>query len=353
MRVRVRFTVGVAAFTISAAGCSLIVTSDVPNFACASTSASACPSGMSCDVQAGHCVSGAIVPDEDAGDDDAETVDGDAKADTDVVTGPADLGSACRVDGDCKSRLCGTSTHLTTVITQATGPICTTPCCTTIDCPASFVCFNGGTGGGYCVPATLAQRKPPASGGKAAGATCSGDTDCRSGLCQESRCVDTCCSPTDCAPGSECRVKTVSLLKAATPTHDVWVCAPPIGTLAYGDSCNSQDSCKSDVCLPSAGGFCRPPCSNTASCAKVGYPGGHCLYTGGPDFIHFCLFNTNGSDLPTGATCNLDGECQSDFCDPESKKCANVCSRNADCGPGEECRPSAIGTPFLRCMAKR
>jgi hypothetical protein len=351
-RAVLRVGLGAAMFAALGAGCSVIVGGDVPDFSCASTSKSACPSGLTCDVATGRCVADAgYVPGDDAGEEDADPADApDARTDGDA-SGPAALGSPCRVDGDCQSKLCGTSTHLTTVITQTTGPICTTPCCTSTDCAAPFVCFNGGTGGGYCVPPALAQRATP--GAKQAGATCASNAECRSGLCQ-TRCLDTCCANSDCAAGSICRVKTTSLLQAATPTHDVWVCAAATGTLNLGDACTNQTDCKTEMCIPSNGGVCRPPCSNTQACKNAGYANGHCLYSpSGADFLHYCLFTTNGSDIATGGSCVDHGDCQSDFCDPETKKCAEVCAKNADCPATQECRPSAVGTPYLRCVTKR
>jgi hypothetical protein len=312
---------------------------------------------MTCSAS-GRCVvaDGSVEPIE-AGDEEAAP-DADmpeVKADADASTGPADLGQKCRVDADCKSRLCASSTVLTTVITSSTGPICTTPCCTSTECSAGFVCFNGGTGGGYCVPAMLAQRTAPATGGKAAGLSCSSDIECRSGLCTGTpkSCIDTCCAESDCAGGSTCRVASVL---APPPAHDIWVCAPPVAgsTKLPGDSCVSQTECRSQDCIPSGSGLCRPACESTAGCRQVpGFETSHCLYgPSGSDFLKFCFATTTNADLPAGAGCTDNSSCQSDYCDAELKKCANVCGRDLDCMSNETCRPSATGTPFLRCVPK-
>jgi len=347
------------ALAVAGGGCSLIVSGDVPDFKCAGASASACPSGLVCDVASGRCVSDAGIDPVEAGEEDAP-VDEDVKdagkeAD---ATGPLDIGAKCRVDSECKSRLCGTSTILTTTITSSTGPICTTPCCTSVDCTAGNVCFNGGTGGGYCVPATLASRQPPASGGKSGGSTCTVNGDCRSGFCEKpdagsSRCFDTCCSASECGGGG-CRLKTVS---APGPTHDVWVCAlPEPGAVKQpGDQCLDNTECANDNCIGSPTRFCRPPCSNTASCKTVsGFASGHCLYGTSPpsDVFKFCFATTNGADSVAGTPCTDDSTCQSDYCDGDLKKCLNVCAKDSDCASNESCRPSATGTPFLRCVPK-
>jgi hypothetical protein len=348
------------AMALAGAGCSLIVSGDVPDFKCAGTSTSACPSGLVCDVTSGRCVSDAGVEPIDAGEEDAPVDEDvrDAAKEADA-TGPLDIGAKCRVDNECKSRLCGTSTILTTTITSSTGPICTTPCCTSVDCTAGNVCFNGGTGGGYCVPATLASRTPPASGGKSGGSTCTVNTDCRSGLCDKpdagsARCFDTCCSASECGGGT-CRVKTAS---APGPTHDVWVCAVPESgaTKVPGDQCVDSTDCASDACIGIAGPsrICRPPCSNSASCKAIpGFAAGHCLYgSSGSDYFKFCFSGTIGSRSAAGVACVDDSTCQSDYCDGELKKCLNVCGKDSDCASNEACRPSAANTPYLRCVPK-
>lgn len=348
-----RLVVTTLVLVAAGAGCSLIVSGDVPEFKCAGTDPSACPSGMTCDTTTSRCVtSEAGVEPIEASDEDAPDEDV-VDAGKDVDAGPRDLGSQCRVDSECKSKLCGSSTILTTTITMNTGPICTTPCCNSNECAPSFVCFNGGTGGGYCVPADLAKRQPPVSGagGKGAGTLCVANPECRSGLCTGSpkRCLDTCCTDAQCATGNVCRLAEVS---APGPVHTIWVCAPAAGPASHGDTCVNQSDCKSDTCLPSSGGYCRPACSGHASCAASGFVGGLCRYnSSGNDFFKACQ-KTTPAGIANGQPCNNDVECESDYCDPELAKCANVCSTGADCTSAEMCRPSGTGTPFLRCVKK-
>lgn len=347
-----RIAVGVLALALAAGGCQLLVSSDLPEFRCSAADPSACPSGTVCDLAIGRCVADAGALDggeEDAGEDALEA--GDARSDQDA--GPLPLGAPCRIDGDCADGLCGTSTILTPPITQGTGPICTKPCCTSAACPSGFVCFGAGTGGNYCVPAAKADRTPPSSGGKAPGALCNGNGECRSGYCTGGRCLDTCCRPQDCSPGTICRLASVNV---PPPGHDLWVCAPPKPGAdgGVGAQCgNNGVDCQNDACIPTASGNCRPPCCGKSSCASAGFPNGHCIYgLSNNDYFKFCLFSTSGTDLPLGASCANDGECQSDYCDPEQKKCMEICCTDGDCPGGQSCRPSAVGTPFLRCVGR-
>lgn len=343
-----RLAFGSMLFVFVGLGCSIIVSGDLPEFACTGTAPSACPTGSVCDTRVGRCVSAASVEDggPDVGDD--ENSDGEAGP-----TGPLALGAQCRVNDDCTTGLCGTSTLLTPTVTNTTGPICTSTCCKSSDCPANFVCFGAGTGGNYCVPAALAQRTPPASGGKGPGVACGGSGECRSGICDKGRCLDTCCAPSDCAPGTVCRLKSVS---APGPSHDIWVCAASeVGaTHDAGDDCAGNGECKTDACIGFMPSSCRPSCCTAASCAAQGFSGGHCVYgqSGAADYFKFCFFTTNTAKSPLGAACTIDANCQSDFCDPELMKCASICCTDFDCPQGQACRPSAVGTPLLRCVAR-
>ena len=350
---------GIVAGLVVVLGCELVVPSDVPDFKCASTSDTACPSGTTCDVASGKCV--ASGGGDDAPGDDGPGDDGpvDGPRDDDGAPSLLALGEACRLDGDCQSKQCGTSTVLTTTIIGGGGPICTQTCCTSADCPSAFVCFNGGTGGGYCVPAVKAQRSPPASGGAGPGASCIGSGDCRSGLCSSSRCVDTCCVATDCATGTSCVVGSVS---APPPAHDEWVCLPPIGPRNAGTGCTDNTQCKVNNCVGQTSAttcpncpVCTPSCCTANDCkawaTAGGVPnGGTCAYgLSGSDQLKWC-FPIDTARAALGATCNSGFDCQTAYCDPELKKCAQVCCRDEDCGIGEICKPSATNTPFLRCV---
>ena len=84
----------------------------------------------------------------------------------------------------------------------------------------------------------------------------------------------------------------------------------------------------------------------------TGFGSGHCIYsTSNGDAIRYCLATTVTSGTGAGGACVSPGDCQSDFCDPETKRCANVCAHDADCPPSQACKPSAP-TPYLRCVPR-
>ena len=368
MRKGAKRVLSAMAFMLAGVGCSVIVGNDVPDFGCSVDAPGVCPTGLHCDVSAKKCVAtdGSTPIDEPADDDAGDGPPGKTETgvDADAETGPYALGAACRLDTDCKSKLCGSSTVLTTAIAPtATGPICTSPCCSSADCPSSFVCFNGGTGGSYCVPARTSGRSPGTTGlGKPAGTTCTTATDCRSGFCGTANgetgysvCIDTCCADTECATGTVCRLGPIS---APAPAHTVWICAPMRSTafLGPGGNCSGGSSeCTTNACSGAGGAaVCRPPCSSSESCSSIaGFSGGICIHgTIGTESEAFCLKSTSSGPDPVGTACASGSTCESGYCDQETTQCKNVCARDGDCLASESCRPSAVGTPFLRCVAK-
>ncbi len=344
------------AIVAALAGCSLIVPGEVPSYHCTASDPASCPSGLVCDPASLVCVLPSSQ--DDAGDDDVnpeEEAGLDAGRDQDAPTGPSPLGGNCIVDGDCETGLlCGTSTLLTTAIVPVNSkPICTKPCCTSADCASGFVCFSGGTGGNYCVVAAKAKRTPPTTGGRTAGQACTDDGQCRSGLCAggtTKRCVDTCCAPDECATGTTCRVSTVN-------AHASWVCGEPNPAPAKDlkVQCSATSDCKNDNCVQpfSASPRCTPPCCSTKDCNALGFTNNVCAYgLAGNDQLKWC-YEPNNNGKAVGATCTDNSECGSRYCDSELGRCANVCCTTADCANGETCRPSPVGTPFLRCVKNR
>ena len=338
------------------AGCSLIVPGDLPSFHCTGGDPSSCPSGLVCDAVALVCVApSSSVP--EAGDDVVAVNDaGGDRVETGVDApppGPSPIGGSCVVDTDCAAGLlCGTSTILTTAIVSSNAKaVCTKPCCSSADCTAGFVCFPAATGGNYCVDAKKTTASPPPSGGRGGGQTCANATECRSGVCTAGECLDTCCSPNQCASGSTCRIATAS-------SHVAWVCAaPPVGSFRdLGEAClNNNDSCMNDNCVQpfSASTRCTPPCCGASDCTALGLDGNVCAYGhDGNDQLKWC-FGANASGKAVGSTCSGDADCASRYCDPDLGTCANVCCTSSDCASGEECLPSPVGTPFLRCVHGR
>jgi hypothetical protein len=344
-----RVAAATAIAAVSLFACSLIVPADPPEVKCASADPSACPSGMSCDLPSGRCIRGGAVPDV-IDNPDVEDPDAGDEDSGDATPSLAEVGEECVVDGDCQSGLCGTSTILTaSIISGSSKSICTTTCCSSNDCDAGFICYSGGTGGSYCVPAAKAKRSPPTSGGNAAGTTCGGNTQCRSGLCESGRCVDTCCTVSDCAAGTTCRVKEI--LEPA-PSHFVWACGiPNAGGLdsAPDAGCTQQSQCKNDNCvgIPAR---CTPSCCTAAHCSQQGFSGRICRYgSTGSDQLKFCTPSIAGG-AAIATACDFDTDCDSGYCDPELKKCAQICCTDDDCAARQRCKPSKSGTPFLRCV---
>jgi hypothetical protein len=326
-------------------GCELIVSGDLPTYTCTGTDPSSCPSGMTCNAATSTCV-----PSTDPGNEGGPSIDAPTERDTSPTL--AAIGAPCTTDVACQSNLCGTASVLTSAIVTDQGSVCTTPCCTTADCPTDFVCYATATGGNYCVAATNAGRTPPNDGGGGnAGANCTANSDCRSGLCSaDDHCVDTCCRNEDCNAGTVCKFFD-KLAGPAGTTHIAWACAPPnAGGNSDGQQCPSQDltECQNNNCVLIGGqNVCDPFCCTTNDCAKAGLTNYVCGYsTSQVETFKECFAARDAG--AEGANCSTKLECSSNFCD-STGKCARPCCRSSDCNTGESCKP-ADGTPFLRCV---
>lgn len=334
-----------------AMSCSLLVPNDPPEVHCVGDAPSSCPSNKVC--VSGRCVTATDASNSD--DEPAESASPVDSGDGDVSARPADIGGDCTTHVDCKSGLiCGTTTMLTTsIVPTNASSMCTKTCCTSADCPSSFICFSAGTGGNYCVPGTTAERRT--IGIKAPGKSCSADDECRSGLCSAGRCVDSCCSDSDCAAGTLCRVASVAV---PSPSHEAWTCAAatPGATTDTGLLCSGTvPSCKNDNCS----GFpqkCRPTCCTSEGCMAQGNHFAICAYgsflTSNSE-AKWCFDDDQGGPNALGATCSGDVDCASRLCDLETKTCASACCEDTNCPPPMVCRPSPVGAPLLRCVAQR
>jgi hypothetical protein len=345
-RVHLRPAIASAVACVAAlVGCQLLVPGDVPEFRCVGSDPSACPLGLVCDTTTSRCVQPASI--QDAGEERVVDDDPPDAPIDDAEAGPADIGGACINDEDCKpGLLCGDSFSLTSAIIDNKG-LCTKPCCTSDDCPPSFVCFGAGTGGSYCVPADKAQRSP--TGFNKPGEACDSGADCRSGLCNGGRCVDGCCSADDCAEGTTCRIFHVEV---PPPARETWACAAPAIGVGVGQSCQGGVKCQNDNCAGTPL-KCRPPCCNSQECVAIGSNFGVCAYGAillSNTFEKWCLDENQKGPKALGESCSGHHDCESLFCDYQSKKCLAVCCVDEDCRPGEVCRPSPVTTPYLRCV---
>lgn len=354
------------------AACQLIVSNDLPSYRCVGDNPSSCPDGLTCGPF-GLCV----VPDDatDAGKDARPNGGGDG-GDAGFT-----IGTECVLDSDCKEGLiCGTSAILTTtIVPQDSKPVCTTPCCTSEDCPTGNVCYATSSGSNYCVASTRAGARASTQN-LAGGAACTSASDCRSGSCTgrcadnsntacttsdkcngvdciDLQCLDTCCRQNNCATGSVCRA-------LAGTAHASWACGAPEvmpNGSASGEvkaTCTENYQCKNANCAfdvyPTK--HCTPSCCSSADCAALGtnYACGYGKQD--TELLKWCFAPVSGA-VALGAACTVDAQCVSHYCDPELAKCMNVCCTDRDCTAGDagtraSCLPSPVGAPTLRCIAE-
>jgi hypothetical protein len=347
-----------AALGVSVAGCEFAVSDTLPSYTCVPGEGDVCPLGLVCDPARRICarpsVSGqltdASVPGEDATarddgnvadagreaqtetNEDGSAGDSDAGADVRTVgpdTGAPDsgfcntLGCKCSGAADCANGICAQQAAVTTPLYAAAGNsnFCSQPCCTSSDCPASGVCFASGAGGNYCVMPGWLQRTATLGRG-IGGAACQSNGDCRSGVCAGSMCADTCCSAagssSECATGTACRPGTFP--GAGFDVHAAAICGAAI-TCGNGPQCNR-------------------PCRNTADCSA----GQACYYLPAilsKDIVAACT-TADGAGAE-GSRCTSDFQCASNFCDPTTMQCSDVCFANTDCTfDAWHCRPALI-----------
>lgn len=360
-RGRIGFVVAFVGMLGAAFGCQLIVSSDVPEFACEEGAVGACPAGLSC--VSGKCVSAQATADRvDPPPPDADIPDvvvrPDAKTDASDGGGPLPHGAACRLDKECATGVCGTE-GLLGLAAQSTGSVCTSLCCTSAQCPNGFVCLSPGTGGSYCVAAAvLPERQVPVTGGATPGTLCATNADCRSGLCGDSndggtkRCVDNCCKAADCA-GGFCSVSTIS------GKYTGFVCTEPKGTFNPNTACTSDTACKSNLCYPNdVPRACRQRCCSNTQCGA----GSACIWDnpGAAGVLNFCT--PIGTRKAAGETCVDYADCASTQCEPEAngqpdgsaakKVCRDLCCVDTDCPSTHRCVAAPDQPRVLRCVPK-
>ena len=292
------------------------------------------------------CIDGKCVSNpcnyNDAGSTCTVTQHCDAVTHTCVNNTTVGIGQACTATSECDSPLfCAGATVVGTqaLPTSASG-MCTQDCCSSSDCPSSFVCYSPGSGGHFCVDPTKIGRG--AVGAEPAGQSENVGSRCRSGVSQGGRCVDTCCSNANCTNGTECGIGQLS-------GHDTWICETGGGSGTDGNPCFGSGDCSDQVCL---GYICWGACctSGAGTTCDKGIACTSFKLPNATDPVAICAQTSQGSGT-NGMACTGPSNCQSNFCYDDLNKgeqyCADACCTDADCGSGFLCRP----TPqFLRCV---
>jgi hypothetical protein len=389
-------------------GCEIAIGSEVPIFECVGGVAT-CPGNQVCDPNSHQCIPSCVVagcspglqcdwkaglcssPSATDGDDGTVSADGNADAtlaevgpgegaswsdgaygdvndasEAGEAAWPVDAGgdSACRglmcpcTDGaSCDSGICADSLTVTSALYAAAGNqnFCTTPCCTSTDCPFGTVCFASAAGGNYCVnPAWLLRSTMP--GNVMGGGTCVMGFDCRSGLCSGSDggygvCLDTCCATSprtvttnECATNTTCRF---GMFPGAVEFDRGYAafCGRAFGPAGPNAApCMSPYQCMSGLCDYA---YCENACRSTADCTAYGQS---CTYSNPPapnGSAVIAVCSAAPGALPgagvEGSWCTSNANCQSQFCDATSHQCTDVCFTDADCTQsGWRCRPEQV-----------
>ncbi|HSQ66691.1 MAG TPA: putative metal-binding motif-containing protein, partial [Polyangiaceae bacterium] len=250
-------------------------------------------------------------------------------------------GSPCKADVECQSPyFCAKATIVgASLVPSGASGVCTSPCCSSVDCPTSMVCYAPGNGGRYCVDATKLGR---ATGGtEAAGATETTASRCRSGVVSNGRCMDTCCNDNNCTNGTACVFGTQD-------SHDGFYCETGAGSGQQGATCSVPSDCHSEACVSyTFFSLCINECCGSSSCSSSG---ARCYYeqSQSGDYVGLCSENKQGSGA-LGATCTGNSDCYSGICytDASGQYCSDPCCVDDDCGTGFVCRPAPS---FPRCV---
>jgi len=366
-----------AGLVVAGGGCEIGIGADVPAFECiqgpavcpgtevcdpnshqcvTSCTESNCAEGLECDPSSGLCIAAEAGTGNDAAPDSSPVVDS-SMPDTAPPpdTGPPAETGVCRGvtcpcsgAASCDSGICVDSLTVGTGVYGAAGSqsFCTTPCCTSADCAAGTVCFATAAGGNYCVAPGWLQRSTTLGQG-VGGASCQSGRDCRSGLCNGPYCADVCCSTPDsaseCANGTTCRFEAFPGAVTFDKGDVAWC-----GTSGNGDNgaiCERDSDCQSNLCNGDDG--CSDACRTTSDCGSQSA----CSYvvstSGTAGVTAACLPTSGGHGGILGAdgsSCGSDTDCASQFCDPTSNQCTDVCFTNADCSsvPDWHCRPEQV-----------
>lgn len=207
-------------------------------------------------------------------------------------------GQACTSGTQCLGGLC-------------TNGVCVGGCLTNADCGAGAYCSNY-----RCYPY---QNKPD-------GSVCSQSSECASQFCFNGFCRTTCIpSFPVCPSGTFCQPNT------AVPGVG-GVCLPTGGQLPNGAACQFDSQCISNFCN---NGICGYSCNAGYICP----PGTTCNTASGR-----CQF---GGNLPLGASCSSNVQCQSGLC--WFGICTARCTFDSQCPQGYFCDPT---TGTCTCATK-
>jgi len=283
----------------------------------------------------------------------------DAKTNSCVRGGSAAEGASCVADSVCTTGICAQSGAVP-ADWVAGGRFCTKTCCSSSECAAGSVCASAGTGGRYCVKASLLGVG--SVGAKSVGASCSGGEACRSGRCEGGSCTDVCCDDDSCGSGQRCTVVAVGL---GSSREDGLHCRAASGKSPNG-TCSSGSQCSSGVCRKVSANFlepqlCMAPCCSSSACgAAVGLLSVYqlrCSYErpdGSNAVVASCREGANAAGKRIGEACTVDGDCYSNQCDSVLGKCTDVCCADTDCAseaPGWRCVPTSHTSPNApRCQ---
>ncbi len=259
------------------------------------------------------------------------------------IMGGLNLGDTCTQNAQCTTDVClGLTINMSVVRT------CSRPCGATSDCPRDFTCadlggmsfcvservftptatFDTPSGGSctsssntcqsrWCNPSAMscletcsrdshcsrfggqcwmyeeaAMGSTPATfqllciqqSGSSPGASCTQNSNCRSGICSRytNSCAQPCCSDSDCASNQNCSVydlDTANIVKVCTPASG--------GSGAFGATCTMASDCQSETCIPTDPSQMNSPrqcstlCCTDADCSVLPR-GGTCQAFNGP-----------------------------------------------------------------------
>lgn len=212
-------------------------------------------------------------------------------------------GGLCRQNSDCSSNNCYNG-----VCGNTAPQLCGCPTCNV--CPSGYYCSSTAYGtAGFCYLKLNV------------GTPCTSNNQCSSNWCSNGRCATAAPPQCSCPGCGGCPSNTYC---------DGTACRPKLNNGGY---CFAGYQCQSNNCQ---GQFCAPA---TQQCGCVGCPlcPSHQYCSSGYQCIN---------KLALGSTCSADSQCQSSYCHPTLRVCFNLgtpCSGpNAYCPAGQYCQSNPL-----------